>query len=393
MAVTGTSGGPAKGPGRWPTLALLLPGLALFALFLVPSESAGTNGPALLIDSLLRALAVVALALAVVVAVAETSVAARAAVAASALCALVGVSVLFSGLWTPFRDWQALAGAAIAVAAAILNLYRLRQVWSGFKITTNKVVAGVLTTAAIPAFNFWAETSFLPSQNAASLELVTGAVVQQDLEGADHWVITSKIHNRSSVRTFVIISAVTVCRWADEVSWQRTYDAEQAPPEQCERLVAPFSARSWLDPDATLAISTPARIDTDRPLLEVRLRVAYARADRVIEVFDSKREATSEERGRCAEAQVWDLQPQSRLTALARRELALMYADVEGDHGSTYFFGAADHMRCVRIPDDPRMNDTRFRGLNRYLSLTEATTVWAGWPGGSPAADDATPSG
>jgi hypothetical protein len=393
MAATGTSGGRVVGPGRWQTFALLLPGLFFFTLFLAPSEAPPTNGPALLIDSLLRALAVVALALAVVVLVAETSVAARAAVAASALCGLVGTAVLFSGLWTPFRDWWALAGAAIAAAAALLNLYRLRQVWSGVKGVAGKVTAAVFTTAAVPLFTFWSETSYLPSQNAASLEMSTAAALQPAPDGTVHWVITSKIHNRSSIRTFVIISSLNVCRWADEVHWQRVIDPEDVPPERCEGLLAPFGERSWLDPDATLTISTPARTETASPLLQVSLRVAYARADRVIEVLDSKRVATADERGRCAEAEVWNLQPQSRLAALARRELALMYADVEGDGGGTYFFGAADHMRCVRKTGDPQMNDTRFQGLNRHLSLTEATTVWVGWPDGSPVADDATPSG
>jgi len=388
MAGADSPGKQPAGRGRWPTVALLLPGLALYALFLVPTQAALTNGPALLIDSLLRALAVIALATAVVVAVAEPPTAARAAVVASELCLLIGVAVLFSGLWTPFRDWWAMAGAAVVTAAATWNLYRLRHLWSGLKATTTKLVVGVLTVAAVPAFNFWAETSFLPSRNAASLETTTEAVVQQDPGGSDHWVISSKIHNKSPVRAFVIASSLTTCTWADEVHWQRDISADDQPTEHCVPLVAPFTQGSWLDPDATLTIGTPARFLTERPLLQVRLRVAYARADRVIEMLDSERNATADERGTCASANVWDLQPQSRLSALARRELALMYADVEGDGGTAYFFGAADSMRCARERDDPHPSQTRFQGLNQYLSLTEATTVWASWPGAPPAPDD-----
>jgi hypothetical protein len=78
-----------------------------------------------------------------------------------------------------------------------------------------------------------------------------------------------------------------------------------------------------------------------------------------------------------------DLQPQSRLSALARRELALMYADRVG--GRTYFFGAPDDMTCrLQTPQDQGLNGSRFHGLNQYLSLTDATTVWASWPGAPP---------
>jgi hypothetical protein len=387
MAGAGAADDSPKGPGRLRTVLLLVPGLVLFALFLVPTESALTNGPALLIDSLLRVLAVAALASAPVIAFAESPVAARTAVFASALCLLVGISVLFAGLWTPFRDWWAMAGAALASATATLNLYRLRGIWSVIKITTSKVVGAILTTAAVPAFTFWSQTSFLPSRNASSLELSTGAELQTGPDGVQHWVITSTVHNLSDVRAFVIISGLTACRWSDESHWQHV-EPGKGPREHCEGITAPFNERSWLDPDATLTTSTPVRIDSELPLLQVSLRVAYARADRVIEAIDSRRDATADERGDCANAQVWNLQPQSRLASLARRELAMMYADVEGDGGETYFFGAADAMHCARRPNDPRLNQTRFQDLNQYLSLTEASRVWVSWPA-APTTDSA----
>jgi hypothetical protein len=380
MAGAGAPDDPPSGPGRLATVLLLVPGLVLFGLFLVPTGSALTNGPALLIDSLLRVLAVAALASVPVIVFAETAVAARTAVVASALCLLVGISVLFSGLWTPFRDWWAMAGAAIACATAALSLYQLRDAWSHIKITTSRVVGAVLTTAAVPAFTFWSQTSFLPSRNASSLEMSTAAALQTGPDGAQHWVITSTVHNLSDVRAFVIISGLTACRWSDESHWQRDIEPDNKPAEHCEALTAPFNERSWLDPDATLTTSTPVGIDTGLPLLQVSLRVAYARADRVIEALDSRRDATTGELGKCAEAKVWNLQPQSRLASLARRELAMMYADVDGDGGETYFFGAADSMHCARRPDDPRLNQTRFQDLNQYLSLTEATRVWVSWP-------------
>jgi hypothetical protein len=106
--------------------------------------------------------------------------------------------------------------------------------------------------------------------------------------------------------------------------------------------------------------------------------------------LDSDRAATSEERGPCTTAEVVDLQPQSRLSALARRELALMYARVDRTRGRTYFFGPADQLRCRQKPADLGVYEYRTHGLNQYLSLTQATTVWASWPDPSSADDAAT---
>ena len=374
----------------WEALGLLVPGLALYGFFVAQPEVALSNGPALLIDNLLRALAVVVAAGFATVVFAQDRLAARAAFVASAACVLLGVAVLFAGLATPFRDWWAMAGAAAATAAAGVNLFRRRSVWKGIKGLSSKVLIGVLTVAAVPVFNFWAETSYLPSRNAASLELSTTAAVERAPDGSDHWIVTSTITNLSPVRAFVIISGLTACRWSDESSWRREIPDDQREQEDCERLVAPFSEGSWLDPDATLTIATPARADSARQLLEVDLRVAYARADRVVQVLDSERDATPQELGTCVDAQVVDLQPPSRLSALARRELQLMYAQVAEDRGRTYFFGAADSLRCGPTPEqDP--NAFRFQGLNQYLSLTQATTIWAGWPDGSSLAEAAAP--
>jgi hypothetical protein len=374
----------------WEALGLLLPGLVLFGFLAAQPEAALSNGPALLIDNLLRALAVVAAAGFVTVLFAQDRLASRAAFVASAACVLLGVAVLFAGLWTPFRDGWAMGGAAVATAAAGVNLYRRRTVWKGIKGLSSKVLIGVLTVAAVPAFNFWAETSYLPSRNAASLELSTAAAVERAPDGSDHWIVTSTITNLSPVRAFIVISGLTACRWSDESHWRRSIPPSQREKDDCERLIAPFSEGSWLDPDATLTISTPARADSARQLLQVNLRVAYARADRVVQVPDSERDATPQELGECAEAQVWDLQPQSRLSALARRELQMMYAEVDTDGGRTYFFGAADSLRCGPTPEDDR-NAFRFQGLNQYLSLTDATTIWTGWPDGSTPADGAAP--
>ena len=374
----------------WEAVGLLLPGLALFGFFVAQPEAALSNGPALLIDNLLRALAMIAAVGTVTVVLAQDRVAARAAFVASAACVLLGVAVLFAGLATPFRDWWAMAGAAAATAAAGVNLFRRRSVWKGIKGLSSKVLIGVLTVAAVPVFNFWAETSYLPSRNAASLELSTAASVGQGPDGADHWVVTSRITNLSPVRAFVIISGLTACRWSEESHWRLSIPEAQREEEDCERLIAPFSEGSWLDPDATLTIRTPAAADSTRPLLQVNLRVAYARADRVVQELDSEREATPQERGACVEAEVWDLQPASRLSALARRELQMMYAQVAEDGGRTYFFGAEDSLRCGPTPEHGR-NAFRFQGLNQYLSLTQATTIWTGWPDGSSLAEAAAP--
>jgi hypothetical protein len=145
----------------------------------------------------------------------------------------------------------------------------------------------------------------------------------------------------------VIISGLLACDWANEEA--ALHHDDTVPPQHCEWLTAPFNEGSWLDPAAMLTHTTSTQIDDARQLLEIRLRVAYARADRVILVTGSDRKATSAELGDCMAAQVWDLQPQSRLSALARRELQMMYADRRG--GRTYYFGAAGSLVC-RNPDE-----------------------------------------
>jgi len=359
----------------------------LFATFLPQPTPSPSPGPALLIDILLRTAAVVAFLCFAMFLVGHDPAASWAAIVVALLCAVLGTSVLFSGIWSPFVDWVVMAAAAAVTAASTFVLYERRRVWSAHRDTWKGVAVAVLTAAAVPAFNFWTETSYLPSQNTASLELSVEALVQRDPGGADHWVVTSTIRNLSDVRAFVIISGLTTCDWADEEKW--TDEPTDAEPEgNCVRLDAPFNEGSWLDSEATLTHRTPVEVDAARPLLEVRLRVAYARADRVIQVLDTDRDATEDEVGDCEAGTVWDLQPPSRLVALARHELQLMYAD--RTTGSTYYFGAAGSLVCRDPEPYEGFNQARFQRLNQHLSLTEATTVWAGWRSGEPATE---PSG
>jgi hypothetical protein len=374
---------------RWgaEALCLLLPGVALFGWYLAQPAPALTTGPALLIDNMLRAAGVIVLVGFAVFVAADGRVAARAAVVVSLLCLVLGASVLFSGIWSPFRDRWAMAAAAVVTTASALNIYRRRDVWTRIQGISTKVIVGALTVAAVPAFTFWTETSYLPSRNTASLELSAEAVVQSDLDGGDHWVITSTVRNPSDVRAFVIISGLLACFWANET--EAALDDDE-PPKHCAWLTAPFNEGSWLDPGATLTHRTPTQIHDAHQLLEVRLRVAYARADRVIQVTGSDRNATPAELGDCTAAQVWDLQPQSRLSALARRELQMMYADRAS--GRTFYFGADGSLVC-RDPDESDdmsergMDESQFQGLDQQLSLTESITVWVGWRRGEAAAE------
>ena len=88
----------------WEAVGLLLPGLALFGFFVAQPEAALSNGPALLIDNLLRALAMIAAVGTVTVVLAQDRVAARAAFVASAACVLLGVARPANRTATPFRD-------------------------------------------------------------------------------------------------------------------------------------------------------------------------------------------------------------------------------------------------------------------------------------------------
>jgi lysylphosphatidylglycerol synthetase-like protein (DUF2156 family) len=229
----GTSQETGAAPARWrrkftrrrqwwgtEALCLLLPGVALFGWYLAQPAPALTTGPALLVDNLLRAACVIVLVGFAVFVAADGRVAARAAVVVSLLCLVLGASVLFSGIWSPLRDWWAIAAGAIVSATSAVNIYRRRDVWTRIQGLSRKITLGALTAAAVPVFNFWTETSYLPSQNTASLDLSTEAVVQSDPDGGDHWVITSTVRNPSDVRAFLIISGLVACDWANEERWK-----------------------------------------------------------------------------------------------------------------------------------------------------------------------------
>jgi hypothetical protein len=65
-----------------------------------------------------------------------------------------------------------------------------------------------------------------------------------------------------------------------------------------------------------------------------------------------------------------------------------MYAQVQKGGARSYFIDAADSIRCGTQPADRGVSLFHVHGLGQYLSLTQARTIWAIWPG-APTTNDA----
>lgn len=368
---------------RWAGLLLLVPGLALVVLFTLQPEPALTTGPALLVDNLLKALCLLTVVALVVLLIAREDIAERANLVASGGVLVLAAAVLMTGLWSSFRDVAVMALAGVAGLAALCNVWLHRSVWDGVRVTATKGLAALLTVAAVPLFSFWTETAYLPSRNTASL--VGGVEVQpeQAADGSTHLVVSSVLENPSEVRAFVIVSSLAVCHWVDEDERNAMGGRPLADLDNCGRVGRPFTQSSWLDPKSKLTVRSSVRMQPGRPFVDLRLRVAYARADRVAKVPGSTRAADARELADCSSAQRSDLRSPSRLSSLALDGLSLMYADTDGDGGLAYYIDASDRLACQRTEG--------VRQLEQQLGLTEYTTVWVGWP--AVAAANGSPNG
>ena len=147
-------------------------------LVLAQPAPALTSGPALLIDNMLRAAGVIVLVGFAVFVAADGRVAARAAVVVSLLCLVLGASVLFSGIWSPFRDRWAMAAAAVVTAASALNIYRRRDVWTRIQGISTKVIVG----AGRLRLNYWTETFDLRREAEQHRLALRGHVRRPDLD-------------------------------------------------------------------------------------------------------------------------------------------------------------------------------------------------------------------
>jgi len=333
-------------PWRWRSLLLLIPGLVLFALFALQQEPILATGPALLIDNVLRAASFIAIAATGVVLIASENIAQRAGIVASLAILILSGAALTSGFWSPNRSYGVLALAAVALLLAACNLWLGRTAWGGFKAPLGKATAALLGVAAVPLFSFWAETSYLPSHNTVTLVGSIETEVQQAPDMSTHLVVSSVLENSADVRAFVIISSLTVCQWSDE-SDRDAHQGTSSDLPNCMTLARPFRQSSWLDPKVTLTTLNSVPLAADRPMVEIRLRLAYARADRVVVVPGTTRDATSEELGTCKWAQISGLRPQSRLSALVLRDQALMYGDRTGKGRLNYYLDSEDGITCA----------------------------------------------
>jgi hypothetical protein len=356
------------GAWRLVSLVLLTPGLLLFVAFARQPEPAPSSGPAVLIDSLLQvALLVTAVAVAGLL-VPRDVLAQRAGVLAATTCLLLAIAVLMTGLWSPIPGRpRVLFWAGTAGACALGLLWWQQDVWKHVEITRSKALAGILTLAAVPLFNFWRETSYLPSQSSASL---TGSIEVEAHESGDsarHLVVSAKVKNSSDVRGFIILSDLMMCHWVDEAD--RDMHANDPGRDNCHPVSEPFISESLIDPGVEWTNVTSVAFRPQQPFVEVHLSLASARADRLVEDEDSGRAVPCALRQQCAWTESVTLRAPSRLSSIALENLSLMYG------------GRGDRQYYVRSNDDLTCPAPRtFTDLEQHLGLIEYVTVWVGWP-------------
>jgi hypothetical protein len=237
------------------------------------------------------------------------------------------------------------------------------------QMTFGKRVAAIVTLVAIPAFNFWQEASYLPSQNEVSLETVLKAEPIAIADKSRHWLISGTVRNPSNVRASIVVSDLVACRWVDEVDRSASSIMDERGNTNCKKLERPLG-RGWIDAGAQLEFSDTVPASEDRPLLGLRFSVAYARGDRLRTIQETSRDASSRERGRCSNVTVVRLQERSRLRSLALEPKFLMDADTNSDGGLNYFVAAQRDLKCPVTHD---------RELKDYYSLTELKVFSTDW--------------
>jgi hypothetical protein len=344
--------------------------MALFIFFVRQDEPALSTGPALLIDNLLRAASLLALASVVILLIAQEDIAQRASAVASITVLALSGAVITSGIWSPRRDSLMVALAVLATVLAAYNIWLQREAGSGLKTTATKNVAALLAIAAVPAFTFWAETSYLPSRNSVTLLGAIEVDTQRAPDMSLHLQVSSTVENPSDVKAQILMSDLQVCSFLDEDELNSPSDPDSADAGHCVWLPQPLARPSWLDPGASATIRRSVTLDPERPLVQVQLRWWYARADRLI--LGSQETVTDWELGDCSWVDRWHIRAQSRLSSLALKELSLVYAPVDGGGALDYFIVPTDDFVC----NHP---DLRAQ-LQQYLALTWELTVWEGWP-------------
>ena len=373
------------GRWRWRCLLLLAPGAVLYGLFVAQDEPALSTGPALLIDNLLRAASLLALASVVVLAIAREDLARWASAVASLTVLVLGGAVVMSGLWSSRRDLPVVALAVLATVSAGINLWVHRDSRAGVKTRMSKGLAALLAIAAVPAFNFWAETSYLPSRSSATLVGSVEVAPERAPDGSLHLVVSSRLENTSQITARVLMSSLAVCSAANENDLYASFDAEKAELSTCAFPPAPFDYASSIDPKGISTVRRSVALGAGQPFTQVRLQWWYARADRL--VLAPAVELAGRELGECAWAERQEIRAQSRLSSLALQDQSVVYADVHGDKTLYYRFRPSNRITCDE--------GYSWTPLEQYFAVTWDSTVWAGWPAAAATTDQAgsTPPG
>ncbi len=379
------------------SLILAVPGLVLALLFLAADSVQPLTAPALLIDRVLLAASVVAIAgtvgcvgLAVWPKSADQKRGAAFQFAPYvAMLALAAVVLSQSLARWPAEFWpMVLAGATVLLAGS--RVMALTSAVSWAKPALSAILTALLASA-LPLFDAWHDSAFLPSQTEAAVtQVVDVSLVDAALDdGSRPLAVTYDITNDTEARVFIIISSLLVCEGATCGAMSR---CEAENTEGVHWLGPPIGERSWLSPESTLHWETTLTVPDATERVSVRARIAFTRGDRLRISPASENEGESRaadpdehpcpsEPEACATAEAYTISPTSSLDALTHESGYLLYTDRDGDGGRNYFFGRGD----VTCPPAESDNEVQFYGATDQTIFTERWLVDEAAPPGDTA--------
>jgi len=349
---------------RWQVFLGLLPGVALAVLFWRTVAIDPLTAPALLLDRLLQVASIGYAVVVPVVLIGAARPALYSALYGSVTGLVMGLSMALTGVLRPPAEWLMVIFATLAAASSAGVLWKFVGRLDWLKSTGAKL-ATTLLAAAIPLLQFWNSASFLPARTEANLTQTIAVEFEDDTKGT----LTYHAANETDGRVLVIISQLIACWWEPDA--QASYDLaiiREAP--NC-RTYRPVAEQAWIAATSDLNWQVTLQAPDSAPKLAVIARIAYARGDR-LRLTDTT--GPVGDVGPCSNVRPVLLREESRVKGVAQQDKYLVYADLNGDGGTNYYFDAGPTIDCQESPVDDS-------GLQDYFGVTEGTVIHEAWAG------------
>jgi hypothetical protein len=303
-------------------------------------------GPALTVSSLLlnRALQIgVLLQVGGVVALLtgkEGPTAGYGAVIASAASLGLGIIVLLAASPLPARVWPLILALSTGATSTGLLLWLARNL---ILHRGGRLLIG-LTALTLPVAQFWYSSSWLPSKLNSSIGVEVSPIAPSSIKGFKRGVLQVKIVNSGDVGAVILGAELVLCHRQSNrgLNWdvETLYDDSDCQTSQL------LKEGTSVDPRSTWTLRSVYMAPVRDPLLQVHVKVWYARSDRIkfpnqpenssIEpIFDCTRRNVDSAR----------LLPDSRARSLVERPRFLTFEGA--DNGARYFYISSDgDRRC-----------------------------------------------